>query len=173
MIPHKSRLYRAILDLSYRLKLSLEEVLKPVNKSTTKTAPRGAIDQLGYSLSRITHTFTEVNDDVKVFMAKWDIKDGFWRLGCEAGEEYTFAYVLPRKEGMPTKLVIPTSLQMGWIESPHIFGRRQRRGETWPNNIPSGQRAPYPSTSLRHVWHRGRTFIACQRSCAAGDYNIC
>jgi hypothetical protein len=28
-------------------------------------------------------------------MAKWDIKDGFWHMDCEKGEEYNFAYVLP------------------------------------------------------------------------------
>ena len=118
MIPPKSSLYRSILDLSYRLKLLREEVLKSVNESTTKTAHRGAIDQLGHSLSRITHTFTEVDDNVKVFMVKWDTKDGSWRLDCEEGEEYNVAYMLPQKEGMPIKLVIPASLQMGWIESP-------------------------------------------------------
>ena len=54
-------------------------------------------------------------------MAKWDIKDGFWRLDCEEGEEWNFAYVLPQPEGAPVKLVVPTSLQMGWIESPPYF----------------------------------------------------
>jgi hypothetical protein len=129
MIPHKSRLYRAILDLSYRLKLAPEEVLKSVNASTRKTAPRGAIDQLGHSLSRIIHAFTEVDNKVKVFMVKWDIKDGFWRLDCEEEEEYNFTYVLPQKEGMPVKLVIPMSLQMGWIEPPPpYFGTASETG---------------------------------------------
>ena len=54
-------------------------------------------------------------------MAKWDVKDGFWRLKCEVGEEYNFAYVLPQHSSAPTTLVIPTSLQMGWIESPGYF----------------------------------------------------
>ena len=54
-------------------------------------------------------------------MAKWDIKDGFWRMDCEEGEEWNFAYVLPQPEGEPIKLVIPTSLQMGWVESPPYF----------------------------------------------------
>jgi hypothetical protein len=54
-------------------------------------------------------------------MAKWDIKDGFWRMDCEEGEEYNFAYVLPQEEGKPVTLVIPTSLQMGWVESPPYF----------------------------------------------------
>jgi hypothetical protein len=54
-------------------------------------------------------------------MAKWDIKDGFWRIHCEAGKEYNFAYVLPQEKGKPIRLVVPTSLQMGWVESPPYF----------------------------------------------------
>ena len=61
-------------------------------------------------------------------MAKWDVKDGFWRLDCEEGEEWNFAYVLPQEEGAPVKLVIPTALQMGWIESPPYFGSASETG---------------------------------------------
>ena len=86
-----------------------------------KTAPQGAIDQLGYSLQRIIHAFAQTEPDERVFMAKWDIKDGFWRLDCQEGEEWNFAYVLPQEPGKPIKLVVPTSLQMGWIESPPYF----------------------------------------------------
>jgi hypothetical protein len=56
-------------------------------------------------------------------MAKWDIKDGFWRLNLNAedGAEWNFAYVLPQNPGQPIYLVVPTSLQMGWVESPPFF----------------------------------------------------
>ena len=54
-------------------------------------------------------------------MAKWDTKDAFWRIDCEKGEEYNFAYVLPQEDDMPITLVVPTSLQMGWVESPPYF----------------------------------------------------
>jgi hypothetical protein len=54
-------------------------------------------------------------------MAKWDIKDGFWRLDAEDGAEWNFVYVLPQNPGQPIYLVVPTSLQMGWIESPPFF----------------------------------------------------
>ncbi len=54
-------------------------------------------------------------------MAKWDIKDGFWRMDCTKGEEWNFAYVLSQPEGVPKQLVIQTSLQMGWVESPPYF----------------------------------------------------
>jgi hypothetical protein len=81
-------------------------------------APAGAIDQMGHSLQRIIHAFAEADEDAKIFMAKYDIKDGFWRLDCQEGN---FAYVLPQEEGEPTRLVVPTSLQMGWVESPPYF----------------------------------------------------
>jgi len=77
MVPHKSRPYRAILDLSFPVRLSPTEVVPSVNSTTTKTAPKGAIDQLGHSLSRIIHAFASASDDAKIFMAKWDVKDGF------------------------------------------------------------------------------------------------
>lgn len=54
-------------------------------------------------------------------MAKWDVKDGFWHLDCTQGEESNFAYILPTLTPGPIQLLIPTSLQMGWIESPTYF----------------------------------------------------
>ena len=39
-------------------------------------------------------------------------------MDCKVGEEWNFAYVLPQEPNEPTKLVIPTSLQIGWVESP-------------------------------------------------------
>jgi hypothetical protein len=120
-IPHKSKQFRSILDLSFNLRLKQGGVLPSVNSTTVKTAPKGAIDQLGHSLSRIIHAFAETDDDAVIFMAKWDIKDGFWRLDNGAGAEYNFAYVMPQPPGAPTLLVVPTSLQMGWVESPPFF----------------------------------------------------
>ena len=120
-IPHKSKAFRSILDLSFRLRLRSGGLLASVNDNTVKLAPQGALDQLGHALSRIIHAFAEADDDDKIFMAKWDIKDGFWRMDCAEGEEYNFAYVLPQEEGKPITLVVPTSLQMGWVESPPYF----------------------------------------------------
>jgi hypothetical protein len=120
-IPHKSKAYRSILDLSFRLRLANRGVRTFVNDTTKKTAPAGAIDQIGECLACIVHAFAEADPDAKIFMAKWDIKDRFWRMDCAEGEEWNFAYVLPQEEGKPTMLVVPTSLQMGWVESPPYF----------------------------------------------------
>ena len=120
MVPHKSRLFRAILDLSFSLRLSTHQI-QSVNELTQKQSLEGVLDQLGTVLPRIITALAQTADDEVVFFAKFDIKDGFWRLVCEEGAEYNFAYVMPQKEGEPTKLVIPTSLQMGWTESPPCF----------------------------------------------------
>ncbi len=120
-IPHKSKAFRSILYLSFQLRLQNGGILASVNDTTEKRAPKGAIDQIRDCLSRIIHAFAEADQNAKVFMAKWDIKDGFWRMDCEEGEEWNFAYVLPQPEGEPIKLVIPTSLQMGWVKSPPYF----------------------------------------------------
>ena len=121
MIPHKSRKYRAILDLSFGLRLDNGGLLESVNDGTVLSAPAGAIDQLGHTLSRIIHAFAEADEDKVVISAKWDIKDGFWRMQCQEGEEWNFCYVLPQEPGKPIKLVVPVSLQMGWVESPPYF----------------------------------------------------
>jgi hypothetical protein len=142
MIPHKSRGYRAILDLSFRLRLENGDHVPSVNEATTLTAPRGAIEQMGHMLSRIIHAFAETHPDAAVFMAKFDIKDGFWRLDCAEGQEWNFCYVKPQELGEPVRLVVPNSLQMGWVESPAYFcvaSETARDVAAWHVERPIGQ----------------------------------
>jgi hypothetical protein len=120
-ILHKSKEFRLILDLSFTLQLSNGSLQPSINNTTVITAPRGAIDQLGHSLVRMIHTFMEAKDNKKIFMANWDVKDGFWRMDCREGEQWKFAYVLSQPPGSPVILVIPSSLQMAWIELPPFF----------------------------------------------------
>ena len=49
MIPHKSRKFRAILDLSYTIKL-MQHIIDSVNDTTLKMPPQGAKDQMGHVL---------------------------------------------------------------------------------------------------------------------------
>jgi hypothetical protein len=76
-IPHKSKQFWSILDLSFHLQLKQGGILPSVNANTINTAPKGAIDQLGHTLTCIIHAFAETEEDARIFMAKWDIKDGF------------------------------------------------------------------------------------------------
>jgi hypothetical protein len=115
-IPLKSKAFRSILDLSFRLWLKHGGFLDSVNNS------KGALDQLGHALCWITHAFAKADDNAKIFMAKWDVKGGFWWMDCEVGEELNVAYVLPQEDGKPITLVVPMSLQMGGVESLLYFG---------------------------------------------------
>ena len=44
MIPHKPRLFRAILDLSFAICLASGKIIEPVNETSKKIAPQGAIN---------------------------------------------------------------------------------------------------------------------------------
>ncbi len=60
-IPHKSKAFRSIFDLSFSLRLSDGWVSQSVNNN--KTTLKRAIRQLGHSLQLIIHAFTEVDDN--------------------------------------------------------------------------------------------------------------
>ena len=53
-IPHKSKPYRAILDLSFHMTCNGVQ-FKSVNAATTKQAPPEAMVQLGQTLPRLVH----------------------------------------------------------------------------------------------------------------------
>jgi hypothetical protein len=115
--------------LSYRLRLSTGGLVPSVNDATTLEAPKGDIDQLGHALSRIIHAFAETDPEAEIFMAKFDIKDGFWRLDCAEGEEWNFAYVLPQPPRLPTKLVVPNSYKWGGWNPPCICVQHLKQRE--------------------------------------------
>jgi hypothetical protein len=66
-IPHKSKAFRSILDLSFCLRLKNGGFLNLVNESAVKMAPKGALDQLGHALCRIIHAFAEADKNANFF----------------------------------------------------------------------------------------------------------
>ena len=118
-IPHKSRDYRKILDLSF----ALDELLS-VNEATDEpNAPLHAMNELGWVLPRLIHAMaTLATDDGPLLMCKVDLKDGFWRMVVPTDDEENFAYVLPTAhDDDEILIVIPCALQMGWKLSPPYF----------------------------------------------------
>jgi len=122
VVPHKSHLFHTILDLSFKLRLHGQRMAS-VNENTTPWSNHKAMEQLGKVLWRIVTTIAQVDpSNGHILMAKWDIKDGFWRLTVSEDDAWHFCYVLPRLHpDDPIKLAISTCLQMGWTESPPIF----------------------------------------------------
>lgn len=126
-IPHKSRLFRLLLDLSDKGQTRKGMDAKPsVNELTREeTAPQQSMAELGSTLPRVIyHMATWPTEDGPVMMSKLDIKDGFWRVAVESSGELAFCYVLPPDPDLPDEdplIVIPQALQMGWTSSPAYF----------------------------------------------------
>ena len=125
MIPHKSKPFRCILDLSFALEH--EGVKYPsVNENTKKLAHQQAMGQLGLVIKRLIQTMVDNQDNnLPFWFAKLDVKDGFWRMAVSDDNAWNFTYVLPSLQTTDNvddvELVVPNSLQMGWSESPPLF----------------------------------------------------
>ena len=102
MIPHKSRKYREILDLSFALKVEGWDLLL-VNEATKELSPADVLDQVGTVMPRIIKALAiALLSEDPIHSSKLNIKDGFWRMVCAVGEEWNFAYVLPNHPEAPT-----------------------------------------------------------------------
>jgi hypothetical protein len=150
-IPHKSRLFRMILDLSFGFR-HLDEVHPSVNDATTDdAAPLTTMAELGRVLPRIIHAMaTTPVDETPLLFAKPDIKDGFWRMVVPEKDEFNFAYVLPQPQGSKDsepRIVVPSSLQMGWKHSPPYFCAASETGRDVGEHLlhqPIGSLPPHP-----------------------------
>ena len=126
MIPHKSRSFRCILDLSFKLKVNGTKI-NSVNETTTTQSPQKSMAQLGWVIKRIITTMAHnYNTNKPFFFSKCDIKDGFWRMNVSLDDAWNFCYVIPSQQNKAsslddTNIVVPHALQMGWAESPPFF----------------------------------------------------
>jgi hypothetical protein len=125
MIPHKSKAFRCILDLSFTLHDNGHSY-KSVNQTTAKQSKPEAMTQLGLCIQRIVTTMMDnYNTSQPFYFVKLDIKDGFWRMAVSNEDAWNFTYILPSLNSNISKdeveLVVPNSLQMGWCESPPFF----------------------------------------------------
>ena len=127
-IPHKSRLFRLLLDLSDKGQRRKGMDAKPsVNTLTDEeAAPTDSMQELGNALPRCIHAMaTWPEEDGPIKMVKYDIQDGFWRMDVNRAQREQFCYVLPPDPDAPYDpdpiIVIPRALQMGWVSSPAFF----------------------------------------------------
>ena len=121
-IPHKSRLFRMILDLAFDIRVN-GKLLGSVNDSSDKSlAPAHSMFELGNVIPRIVWVLAKADPNLPFLISKIDLKDGYWRMCVSEENAWNFAYVLPKlSEEEPTQLVVPDALQMGWSESPAFF----------------------------------------------------
>ena len=125
MIPHKTRKFRGLLDLTFQLRLKGTK-LPSVNSETKMVAPQMSMAQMGKVIRRIIDEMaTHYNLHHPFKFAKIDIKDGFWRLYVANHQAWNFCYILslpPTTDNLDEiEILVPNSLQMGWTESPPLF----------------------------------------------------
>ena len=127
-IPHKSRAFRMILDLSNKgqRRKGLANTTSVNELTRDDSAPIHSMDQLGKVLHRVIYAVaTQPTDEGPILFCKLDIKDGYWRMCVPESEEEQFCYVLPRTPESPPDeeimLVVPAAIQMGWKLSPAFF----------------------------------------------------
>jgi hypothetical protein len=135
VVPQRNRRGRMILDLAFAVRKGQaaqrgrkrksyydEVILQPsVNDTTKRLAPEGPVKELGNVLPRILDFMAYVPSEEHIYFTKVDLADGYWRMIVDPEERWNFAYVMPSAPGVPTRLVVPSALQMGWNESPAYF----------------------------------------------------
>jgi len=150
-VPHKSRRFRAILDLSFQLCLG-GLCLPSVNSATRPQASAQAMQQLGSVLPRIIAAMASAApENGPIFFAKWDIKDGFWCLVVHPDDAWNFCYVLPGEPGEEPMIVVPLCLQMGWCESPAFFCSASETARDMAQHLLTEECAVLPPHPLEHL----------------------
>ncbi len=92
-----------------------------VNNTMALQAPKEAVHEIGKVLPQLLTYMRDTPAGLHILMSKLDIRDGFWRLIVWNTDCFNFAYVLPQRGGAPCKIVVPSAVQMGWVESPSLF----------------------------------------------------
>ena len=136
MIPHKSKPFRCIINLSFTL-FHKGVKFSSMNKKTRKMARPEATAQLGQVAKRIIYLMVLHRDHGPPFkLTKLEVMDGFWRTAVANEYAWNVCYVLTSlkycKSMDDIELVVPNSLQMGWCKSPPFLNQDQRlHGISW------------------------------------------
>ncbi len=92
-----------------------------VNDTTVLQAPSASVKEIGQVLSCLLHYMQDTPAGLHILFCKLDISNSFWHLIVWEEDSFNFAYALPQREGEPVWIVVPSAVQMGWVESPPMF----------------------------------------------------
>jgi len=132
VVPQSSRRGRIILNLSAEVDLGVKratgrrrwkQVIHPsVNETTEPAEEQAAVKALGTASSSLPFFMHEAECSWEIDWHKIDLSDGFWRMIVETGKECNFVFQMPRRaDDEEVHCVAPSSLQMGWKNSPAFF----------------------------------------------------
>ena len=111
VVPQADRRPRIICDYTFF----------EVNQHTEHVAPSEAM-QFGRALQRVLYRLSRANPVYgPVYMAKYDLSDGFYRIQLRPRAIPSLGVLLPVAEGEDPLVALPMVLPMGWTESPPAF----------------------------------------------------
>lgn len=104
-----------------RPRLVVDHTFFFVNRDTLQLAPKESM-QFGAALPRIIYLARHADPDFgPIYLAKYDIKDGFYRVHLDPDDAPALCTLMPTYPGEPQLVAIPTVLTMGWVSSPPTF----------------------------------------------------
>jgi hypothetical protein len=125
VVPQVGRRGQIILNLLFLVYQSINRVVtvmqESVNDSTVLNAPSEAVKEIGKVFPRLLQYMRNTPEGLHILFSKLDISDGFWHLMVQEADSNNFGYVLPQHDGEPIQIVVPSAVQMGWVESPPLF----------------------------------------------------
>jgi hypothetical protein len=125
VVPQVGRRGRIILDLLFPVYQDQNGIITitqdSVNNTTVLQAPSELVKEIGKVLPRLLHYMQDMPKGLHLLFCKLDISDGFWCLVVRKQDSFNFAYVLPQREEEPVRIVVPSAVQMGRVESPPLF----------------------------------------------------
>ena len=93
-----------------------------VNETTMPAANQATVGDLGTARPALLKFMFDADCTWEIRWQKIDLSDGFWRMIVELGQEYNFIFQMPQRPGdSEIFYAIPSSLQMGWMNSPAYF----------------------------------------------------
>ena len=111
VVPQHERRPRIICDYTFY----------GVNQDTSPYAPPEAM-QFGRTLKRVLQQLANANPaHGPVYMAKYDMSDGFYRLQLAMNAILPLAVMLPTMEHEDPLVALPLVVTMGWTEAPPSF----------------------------------------------------
>ena len=104
-----------------RARLVVDHTWFLVNKHTLEYTTKEAM-QFGGALYRVLYQIYHADPKYgTTYLAKYDVKDGFYRVMIRPEHALAMTVILPTYEGEEPMVAVPLVLTMGWINSPPTF----------------------------------------------------
>ena len=84
----------------------------------TILVPQTPVQKIGLVFPPLCWYLADTPPTEWILFSKLEISGGCWQPVVQGDDCFNFAYVLPQHPGLSTCIVVPSGLQMGWMESP-------------------------------------------------------